>query len=96
MTEELKEFWEWCGWNWQTEKESLVGHRATVKYIDPPPVNLDNLFRYAVPELVSVVGRFETYLLLSGCLSNAILLGKKFEDEVYEAIRKVRKECQKG
>ena len=51
MSEELKEFWEWCGWNWQTEKESLVGHRATVKYIDPPPVNLDNLFKWAVPKL---------------------------------------------
>jgi len=98
---EVKEFWEWCGAEYL---EKLGGFRfpdssfyrlsQLTDFTDPIVLGL--LFKWAVPKLVSVAGRFKAYLLLSGCLSDAILLDTKFEDKVYEAIQKVREEqCQK-
>ena len=64
---------------------------SDVQYWDDiePGIDLNNLFRWAVPKLVEKIGKHRAHLLLSGCLSGAILLEKIFEGEVFQAINKV-------
>jgi len=58
--EQIKEFWEWCGF-WYNEKEmgsTWVGgkwHHRTHYYDwrELPPIDLNNLFKYAVPFLLA-------------------------------------------
>jgi hypothetical protein len=61
--EELKRFWEWCGFkyhtypeHWYLGKIEIYGTRWITpdgKYalLDVPILNLDNLFEYAVPKI---------------------------------------------
>ncbi len=60
MDKELKEFWEWCGFRVVT---TMTGKPAWVapdkKYpelssIPEEPIDLNNLFKYAIPKLDSV------------------------------------------
>ena len=60
MTEELKEFWEWCGF----ERYGYQGNERTLmrwKYPDSsrnyvtPNLDLNNLFKWAVPKAVKVI-----------------------------------------
>ena len=66
--EQIKEFWEWCGF-WYNEKEmgsTWVGgkwHHRTHYYDwrELPPIDLNNLFKYAVPKaLDKLETRFDT------------------------------------
>jgi len=55
--EQIKEFWEMCGFyqstllgsrDWCTPEGEICSH-INLEY--PPPIDLNNLFRYAVPKL---------------------------------------------
>ncbi len=61
--EQIKEFWEWCGFEevwaangswWQYESYKETNHwwedSSSRKYKELPPVDLNNLFKYAVPK----------------------------------------------
>ena len=41
--EQIKELWEWCGWQLEANIDGFV----------LPPIDLNNLFRYAVPKFCS-------------------------------------------
>jgi hypothetical protein len=101
----IRELWEWCGWKVRPNLPSIIyGNDAT--WVSPekgkysreifsetlPPIDLNNLFKWAVPALIKKIGKHRAYLLLSGCLSDSILLGKKLEDEIFLIICKVIKE----
>ena len=46
---QVKEFWEWCGWKeWETGSWWYLGENASDGL---PPIDLNNLFKYAVPTL---------------------------------------------
>lgn len=50
--EQIKEFWEWCG---VKPEEKLVYDIDGTPYIDHnwlPPIDLNNLFKWAVPKLI--------------------------------------------
>ena len=60
--EQIKEFWEWCGikeiiskalWRYERYKETnhWWGAPNGRKYKELPPLDLNNLFEYAVPKL---------------------------------------------
>ena len=60
--EQIKEFWEWCGFIYSGEIRSMYQRyygwsypRANGGFIDnqsePPSIDLNNLFKYAVPKL---------------------------------------------
>jgi len=61
--EQIKEFWEWCEFKWRTYASAYAGevimkvHDATWVHPDGethfnlPPIDLSNLFKYAVPRL---------------------------------------------
>ena len=63
--EQLAKFWEWCGWTYKLGKhiengasELSVwihpsGNDGTI-YLCPPALNLNNLFKYAVPKLDNI------------------------------------------
>jgi hypothetical protein len=61
MDKELKEFWIKCGFNFIQESELNDGYIDSEGWVAPdgeyigelPTLTLDNLFRYAVPKLVS-------------------------------------------
>jgi len=102
---EIKDFWKWCGFTTKKRYEDLPRGRVVIlDYVSPngktlddyPPIDLNNLFQYAIPQLVKTVGKHEAYLLISGCLSKHMLLGDSFEDElfwaVYWALDKVRED----
>jgi len=59
--EQIKEFWEWCGF----QKKKGAGYWQPSTYLtltlDLPPIDLNNLFKYAVPKLGSPV-MLSTYL----------------------------------
>lgn len=57
---QIKEFWEWCGFRWEYVEEVDDGfYNApdgfTNEHLDNnellPPIDLNNLFKYAVPKL---------------------------------------------
>lgn len=64
--EQIKEFWERCGFKWRAYASAYVGevvmkvHDATWVYPDGethfklPPIDLNNLFRWAVPKANSL------------------------------------------
>ncbi len=65
--EQINEFWEWCGWKWhdvEINPEPRVKYRGS-HWISPddeqyiwtgnPPIDLNNLFRYAVPQALKVI-----------------------------------------
>ena len=58
--EQIERFWEWCGFKFQTLKElkPQYRHEANRRWLYPtgetgglPPIDLNNLFRWAVPKL---------------------------------------------
>lgn len=60
--EKIKEFWEWCGFHYQklTDLEPRYRHEGNLRWVYPtgdvgvlPPLDLNNLFRYAVPKLLN-------------------------------------------
>ena len=66
MNDELKDFWEWCGFKWIQKKEDMIfgpipqyhwNLIAHWQYPDGhnheelPALTLDNLFKWAVPKL---------------------------------------------
>jgi hypothetical protein len=52
MTEQ--KFWEWCGFTrydrWTTNEQGWKAPNGD-KFLDAPPIDLNNLFKYAVPKL---------------------------------------------
>ena len=73
--EEIKEFWEWCGFkywiNWggaaitRPDGMSKGFSKHTVERVKYPKLDLRNLFKYAVPEYrksLSMSGLFERWL----------------------------------
>jgi len=55
--EQIKEFWEWCG---LTEFQNpilgdeSISAKPSVPYIEPPNIDLNNLFKYAVPNTITM------------------------------------------
>ena len=111
--EELKEFWEWCGF----ERYRYQGNERTLmrwKYPDgsrnyvTPNLDLNNLFKWAVPKLrpevirlVPITGIKEVgdYGLRWGCIltpegwgDNVSVISDSPAQALYEAIQKVREE----
>jgi len=74
--EEIKKFWEWCGFTILKEKEWDLRRRARIGFIYPnggrytrlPSLDLNNLFKWAVPKVVRVhgIGRKIQVRLISG------------------------------
>ena len=68
---QAKEFWEGCGLKYEdiTDKHiwfTLVypsGNKETIWRLQPS-IDLNNLFKYAVPKLVAIVGRDKSYTII--------------------------------
>ena len=48
---ELQEFWEWCGGEFTTKTQSAMRMPDGSIFHVCPPIDLNNLFKYAVPKL---------------------------------------------
>lgn len=48
--EQQERFWEWCGWYWWEDGQSYTYGASEVSR-DLPDIDLNNLFKYAVPKL---------------------------------------------
>ena len=84
--EQIKEFWEWCGFkDW---RQFQVTYPDGFPH-DKPELDLNSLFEWAVPNLVSIRGKHEAYLIVSGALSKSMLEGVTFEFALFWAIYKV-------
>lgn len=60
--EQIKKFWEWCGFKWLKRSNLLVEEDWDIKYpgqpithYHSPDLTLNNLFKYAVPKIVDNV-----------------------------------------
>jgi hypothetical protein len=54
--EQKKEFWEWCGLRWTSRwthqyPQGYWTYLDNYVHIEPPTLDLNNLFKYAVPKL---------------------------------------------
>ena len=82
--EQVKKFWEWCGWKKVHSKESWsVGHSTVVydwwinpegeRYLCLPNTTLDNLFKWAVPRLYpSRLSKIELVALVNNAMCDSI------------------------
>jgi len=56
--EQIKELWEWCGFRYRESEDSLAcyweANDGRTWGYDLPLINLNNLFKYAVPKAYSV------------------------------------------
>ena len=64
---QIKEFWEWCGIRYEPDEDEFkvifpdsqpwynFGHDWKMDEIEPP-VDLNNLFKYAVPKVLNLTG----------------------------------------
>ena len=63
---QIKRFWEWCGFNFAGDEGYVGFPNGTLHPIgDTPPVDLNNLFKYAVPKLMKTnqwVGMISTQM----------------------------------
>ena len=52
--EEIKEFWEWCGIKYMKHQgqEGWIRPDIDFAFSSPPAIDLNNLFRYAVPKVL--------------------------------------------
>lgn len=86
--EQIKEFWEWCGFEYHEAGETIVSgwlfslardvskagrwvHPSLESHKSLPPIDLNNLFKYAVPKLNTL--KFNVHLdkLYYGSFYNA-------------------------
>ena len=56
--EQIKEFWEGCGWEWW-EKGEIWCYGGEMRCINLPPIDLNSLFGYAVPKLDAITMGFQ-------------------------------------
>lgn len=77
---QIREFWEWCGFHFQKleELKPQYRHEGNLRWVFSsgeigglPPIDLNNLFKYAVPKLRQV---------------NLVYLGQQFHAEVWKGI----------
>ena len=69
--EQIKEFWEWCGFKQgETFTSGMLTGQTHWDYPDGsgdiklPPIDLNSLFEYAVPKATEKIGRHHTAMLL--------------------------------
>jgi len=53
--EQIEKVWEWCGWEWHPAIElwKSPAPESCLGYGTLPLINLDNLFQWAVPKLIT-------------------------------------------
>lgn len=104
---ELQVFWEWCGIRYEPDQDSFkvifpdgewynFGENWKMDRIEPP-LDLNNLFKYAVPQLEDEIGYKETYKLLIRWVAG--VLEDRYEElalALYQAIQKARHSAGKG
>jgi len=79
---QMKEFWEWCGldevlasdgeYHW-FKGEEIVSPTDDAGY---PVIDLNNLFRWAVPKLSSKMAKYEVMYLLKDWIEDVTIFGK--------------------
>ena len=100
--EQVKKFWEWCGFRqnlYQDTSGILYDTPDNLHCIGLPPIDLNNLFKYAVPKLhreqgqVTIESRFTgdvwEYHASFGCGSSGISKAETPELALFWAIWKV-------
>lgn len=55
----------------------------------PPLIDLNFLFKYAVPKLIKVIGKLETVALVNNAVCDAVEKGGEIKDSLFWAIYKV-------
>ena len=96
--QEWKEFCEWCGFR-NYRGHSNIWVEPGVKIYDNvndkivrglPPLDLNNLFKYAVPKILEKVGKLETVALVNNVVCDAVESGGEITNSLYQAIQKAR------
>ena len=96
--EQIKEFWKWCGLHEVLASGGEYHWFEADEIISPtddnhvPVVNLDNLFRWAVPKLSSKMAKYEVMYLLKDWIEDITIFDKDPVLALFWAIWKVIKE----
>ena len=93
--EQIKKFWEKCGLHytvpyWLDKNDALAFYGEVYSEL-LRNLDLNNLFKYAVPLVLAKIGRDNLLKLVSDALCGAIRLKVKFEDTLFWAIWEVIK-----
>ncbi len=100
--EQIKKFWEWCGWKrgvsagyktWIYPEGFDAGLEGAYRKYEfySPDLTLDNLFKYAVPELLVVKAKFEVMHRLHDWLEQVIIYEEDPTKTLFWAIWEVIK-----
>ncbi len=80
--EQIREFWECCGWKWETELTFTELRWQTPEgtlVFDLPPIDLNSLFQYAIPRLLLFRDKNDYYMVIGRWYQ--ILLYHLLEDD---------------
>ncbi len=101
--EQIKVFWEWCGFTTEEStfrKEERVSFVAPDKgnawYLGVPDIDLNNLFKYAVPKVLEKIGKQGLIELVNKAVCEAVeakLYGQEgIPDHLFWALWEVKEE----
>ena len=84
--EQIKEFWEWCGLHYHGEAGELLVYApdGTVFNCGQPRIDLNNLFKYAVPKLDKMGNHL---ILRSHVYSESLVDSPDYEAEIAGGIK---------
>ena len=95
---ELQEFWEWCGFKlvMAVDKETLWSMRLWINPLTNkggsyPDLDLNNLFKYAVPEFIKEYSELVVSKTMEDWLQAVIHDNAEPTPALYQAIQKARK-----
>ena len=99
----LKRFWDWCGFTevlgqemWRFEKYKETNHWWKApngqRFVDWPPIDLNNLFKWAVPKVLEEIGRERLVALVNNALCDSIEAKGDVKDYLFLAIEQLIKE----
>jgi len=93
--EQIKKFWEWCGFFKVDYADTMPWRFPASKgyecYFGIPDIDLNNLFKYAVPKVLEKVGKYETVVLVNNAVCNAVEASGKIDEFLFWAIWEVIK-----
>ena len=99
---QIKEFWEWCGFRYIEPKYCASCKRQEPPYLlkdgigrridkEELTIDLNNLFKYAVPKVLEKIGKYKTVALVNNAVCNAVENKGKIEDYLFLEIQEVIK-----
>ena len=89
--EQIQWFWEQCGFKLDDDGDFRWWYLPDGSHLsldEDPLLDINNLFKYAVPKLIEKIGRYDLVTLVINAFCDALEAGGEFKDYLFWAIYK--------